>query len=75
MSDRTRQRDVGTALRAFLDEQAGAARYAAYQQEMRNAASHRTARAHPQEFDENGFPLPQRNTSFLERVARLINPT
>ena len=29
---------------------------------------------HPLEYDENGFPLPQRNSSFLERVTRLLNP-
>jgi hypothetical protein len=74
MNDKARQRDVGAALRAVLDEQAGAARYAEYQEEMRSGTRHNTPGAHPQEFDENGFPLPQRKTSFLERVARLINP-
>jgi hypothetical protein len=31
-------------------------------------------RARPQEFDARGFPVPQRNPRFLERVARLLNP-
>jgi hypothetical protein len=31
-------------------------------------------RARPREFDANGFPIPQRNRSFLERVARLLSP-
>jgi hypothetical protein len=31
-------------------------------------------RARPREFDAKGFPVPQRNRSFLERVARLLNP-
>jgi hypothetical protein len=30
-------------------------------------------RAGPREFDANGFPVPQRNRSFLERVSRLRN--
>jgi hypothetical protein len=28
----------------------------------------------PQEFDANGFPIPQPNTSFVQRVARLLDP-
>ena len=31
-------------------------------------------RARPREFDARGFPVPQRNRSFLERVGRLLNP-
>jgi hypothetical protein len=31
-------------------------------------------RARPREFDARGFPIPQRNRSFLERVARLLSP-
>jgi hypothetical protein len=34
----------------------------------------RTDRAHPLEFDEGGFPVAQRNASFVERVARLRDP-
>ncbi len=30
-------------------------------------------RAHPLEFDEGGFPVSQRNASFVDRVARLLN--
>lgn len=33
-----------------------------------------TERARPREFDSKGFPIPQRSRSFLERVARLLNP-
>lgn len=29
---------------------------------------------HPLEYDEIGFPLTQRNSSFVDRVARLLNP-
>ena len=31
-------------------------------------------RARPREFDAKGFPMPQSNRSFLDRVARLLNP-
>ena len=34
----------------------------------------RPDRPRPREFDARGFPVPQRNRSFLERVARLLNP-
>lgn len=33
-----------------------------------------TDRARPREFDAKGFPVPQPSRSFLERVARLLNP-
>jgi hypothetical protein len=33
-----------------------------------------TGHARPREFDANGFPVPQRNRNFLERVTRLRNP-
>jgi hypothetical protein len=29
-------------------------------------------RAHPLEFDESGFPLPQRQTRFVERIRHLL---
>jgi hypothetical protein len=28
----------------------------------------------PLEFDANGFPVPQRSSSFVKRVERLVNP-
>jgi hypothetical protein len=33
-----------------------------------------TDHARPREFDSRGFPIPQRSRSFIERVARLLNP-
>ena len=30
------------------------------------------ARAHPLEFDESGFPLPQHGDSMVDRVRRLL---
>ena len=37
-------------------------------------ATQTTDCARPREFDANGFPVPQGNRSFLERVARLRSP-
>jgi hypothetical protein len=73
MSERAQERTLGQSLRAALSEQAGAARYEQYQQEIRGGARGRPDGPRPREFDENGFPLPQRNASFLERVTRLLN--
>ncbi len=74
MSDQARGRSLGTTQGSALGERSGAARYEHYQREIRkgNPASRDGPR--PQEFDENGFPIPQPRTSFLERVARLLTP-
>ena len=74
MGDQTQERELGQSLRAALSEQAGAARYEEYQQGIRRGTGRRSHGPHPREFDANGFPMPQRNASFLERVARLLNP-
>jgi hypothetical protein len=50
-----------------------AQRYDQRQREIRSGTS-ANARPRPREFDANGFPLPQESTSFLDRVARLLNP-
>jgi anti-sigma regulatory factor (Ser/Thr protein kinase) len=39
---------------------------------MRQRAQRESAR--PLEFDESGFPIPQRAPGFVERVARLLEP-
>ena len=70
MSNQLPEREVA---RARL-ERAGAERYRRYQSEMRSGRGHPAHRARPQEFDANGFPIPQRNPGFLDRVARLLNP-
>jgi hypothetical protein len=49
-------------------------RYERYQREVRSGARRLPAGARPREFDENGFPIPQRSPSFLDRVGRLLNP-
>ena len=50
----------------------GAERYRQRQREARRGKDS-TGAGHPLEYDDNGFPLPQRDSSFLERVARLLN--
>jgi hypothetical protein len=62
------------ALKAALGEPARAARYEQYQREIRRGAGRRSDGPRPREFDSNGFPVPQRNSTFVERVARLLHP-
>jgi hypothetical protein len=59
---------------AALSEEAGAERYRRSQVDARRGRTNAADRARPMEFDESGFPLPQRSPSFVERVARLLNP-
>lgn len=75
MNDRDRARELGQSLRAVLTETEGAARYEQYQRDVRRGTRLRSDGVRPLEFDENGFPIPQRNTGFLERVARLLSPS
>ena len=37
------------------------------------AEAETVGRARPLEFDRNGFPVAQRNPTFVTRVARLLN--
>jgi hypothetical protein len=61
------------AVEAILDDQAGAEKYRQAQREA-TSGNRDADGARPLEFDESGFPIPQRRTSFVERVARLLNP-
>ena len=74
MSDQASPRNLDDALEAALAERVGAARYERYQREVRSGMPRAADRARPQEFDTNGFPVVQRSRSFMERVARLLNP-
>ena len=69
-----RQRDLGAALEGVLSELVGAERYGRLQRRARSGRARAPAGAHPLEFDTRGFPLPQRNPGFVERVARLLDP-
>lgn len=44
------------------------------QRELRSGTGRGVDGPRPQEFDTNGFPVPQPNTSFVQRVARLLAP-
>ncbi len=50
-------------------------RYRHSQRQARRGGAQRVDRPRPLEFDESGFPIPQTGPSFLERVARLLNPS
>ena len=50
-----------------------AARYELKQRELRSGARRAVDGPRPQEFDTNGFPVPQPSTSFVQRVARLLD--
>jgi hypothetical protein len=50
-------------------------RYHRYQREVTSGTKRAMAGPRPREFDARGFPIPQRNPTFLERVARLLNPS
>jgi hypothetical protein len=41
--------------------------------ELRSGSRRAAEGPHPQEFDTNGFPVPQPSTSFVQRVARLLD--
>lgn len=63
MSDKARGREL-PHLRAVLDDHQG---------KIGRGSARRADMPHPREYDANGFPVPQRTTSFGERVARLLN--
>jgi hypothetical protein len=71
MSDQVRRRlDLLNALNAALSERAGAGTGQRAQRQPRRAAGSAPERPRPLEFDANGFPVTQRSSSFITRVAR-----
>jgi hypothetical protein len=72
MANHLPQRELLDAVEAALHEQSAAGRY---QRSQRDATSRRDAvpGARPLEFDESGFPIPQRSPSFVKRVAQLLS--
>jgi hypothetical protein len=56
-----------------IRRRAGAARYLG---DGRGVGGARDAAEAPRplEYDANGFPLPQRGSTYVRRVARLVNP-
>jgi hypothetical protein len=73
MPQQTWQRNLGDALEAAVREQAGRDHYARSQMLGTGGGTDRAGRAHPLEFDESGFPVPQTKHGFTTRVARLLS--
>jgi hypothetical protein len=71
ISDQSRRRELGHAMAAARSEPEGAEDPPAATQV--GAEEETVGRARPLEFDRNGFPVAQRNPSFVTRVARLLN--
>ena len=74
LRDRSEKRRQARVLLAVAVEVTGPERSPARPREMLGGSLRTTDRARPREFDARGFPVPQDNRSFLERVARLLNP-
>jgi hypothetical protein len=72
MADKARRRAVARAVEAALNETNGARRYRPARRDERDFEGAAEERAHPLEYDRNGFPAPQRVASFGVRVRRLI---
>jgi hypothetical protein len=74
LRDRSEKRRQARALLAIAVEVTGAERDSSRPKGVRGGNPRSTDRARPREFDARGFPVPQPSRSFLERVARLLNP-
>jgi hypothetical protein len=56
-----------------IRRRAGAERYLGDGREV-GGARYAAEAPRPLEYDANGFPLPQQGSSYVRRVARLLNP-
>jgi hypothetical protein len=74
MTEQTEPRELRAAIEAALGEQAGAERYRRSQRQARSGRADPPDRPRPLEFDAAGFPVPQHNSGFVKRVARLLGP-
>ena len=74
LRDRSEKRRQARAVLAIAVEVPRALRHPPQLMEVPIGPPRPTDRARPREFDARGFPVPQRNRSFLDRVARLLNP-
>jgi hypothetical protein len=73
MTEHARQRELGDPSTAAFGEHAAERRQTPKTQVSRGSTDV-SDRAHPLEFDENGFPVVQRTRSFFARVAELRSP-
>lgn len=72
MATQAQRRQWREAVEAALNERDAAERYRLRQRESRRGAAAAAERARPLEFDDRGFPIPQRVPSMLRRVAWLL---
>jgi hypothetical protein len=72
-SDHARRRKFEPRVAASVSDRAGTQRDSS-QMRVADIEAETVGRARPLEFDANGFPVAQRNPSFVSRVARLLNP-
>jgi hypothetical protein len=73
MTEQARLRELGNAVTVARSEQLGVQSYRRARTQARRGRAGDVDSASPLEFDESGFPIPQRNHSFLARVARLLS--
>jgi hypothetical protein len=73
LADEAHQQDVLHAVEALISQRAAYAGYRRWQREESRRRANDARRAGPLEFDESGFPLPQRRPGFAQRVARLLS--
>jgi hypothetical protein len=74
MSEQARTRELSNGRARAQGERESVERYLRSHSQARSRSPARLGRPGPLEFDESGFPVAQRRSSFVERVARLLNP-
>jgi hypothetical protein len=74
MSEQARMRELDGVRTGPEGEWASVEHYIRSQRQARTGRTKSDDRACPLEFDESGFPVTQRRSSFVERVARLLSP-
>jgi hypothetical protein len=74
MSATHRPSGLATPGRPEVGRNGSAADGNAQRQQEARGGRHTDGGPRPLEFDEAGFPIPQRNSSFVKRVARLLKP-
>ena len=72
MTERRERDALARAIEASIDGARGAERYERQQREARRGSRNGNGNgvARPLEFDESGFPIPQRGATFIERLTR-----
>ena len=74
MSEQARMRVLDNGRGSAEGERASVERYLRSQSQARGKSPARFGGPGPLEFDASGFPVAQRRSTFVERVARLLNP-